>query len=65
MKHLAAIGRYMIMLKEVFQKPTKKNIMKSLIYKEIDELIFGSLGIVIFISFFIGGVVGNSNGIKS
>lgn len=31
--------------------------MKTLIYKEIDELIFGSLGIVIFISFFIGGVV--------
>src|SRR6056300_1854827 len=57
MKHLAAIGRYMIMLKEVFKKPTKKSIMKSLIYKEIDELIFGSLGIVIFISFFIGGVV--------
>lgn len=57
MKHLAAIGRYMIMIKEVFKKPTKKNIMKSLIYKEIDELIFGSLGIVIFISFFIGGVV--------
>jgi phospholipid/cholesterol/gamma-HCH transport system permease protein len=57
MKHLAAIGRYMIMLNEVFKKPTKKSIMKSLIYKEIDELIFGSLGIVIFISFFIGGVV--------
>ena len=31
--------------------------MKSLILKEIDELIFGSLGIIIFISFFIGGVV--------
>jgi phospholipid/cholesterol/gamma-HCH transport system permease protein len=31
--------------------------MKSLILKEIDELIFGSLGILIFISFFIGGVV--------
>ena len=31
--------------------------MKSLILKEIDELIYGSLGILIFISFFIGGVV--------
>lgn len=31
--------------------------MKSLILKEIDELIFGSLGILVFISFFIGGVV--------
>lgn len=57
MKHLAAIGRYMIMLNEVFHKPTKKNIMRSLIFKEIEELIFGSLGIVVFISFFIGGVV--------
>lgn len=57
MKHLIAIGTYFIMIKEVFKKPTKKDIMKSLIYKEIDELIFGSLGIVIFISFFIGGVV--------
>ena len=45
------------MIKEVFKKPTKWRIMKTLIYKEIDELIFGSLGIVIFISFFIGGVV--------
>ncbi len=31
--------------------------MKNLILKEIDELIYGSLGIVIFISFFIGAVV--------
>ena len=31
--------------------------MKNLILKEIDELIFGSLGIIIFISIFIGGVV--------
>ncbi len=31
--------------------------MKSLIFKEIDELIFSSLGIIIFISFFIGAVV--------
>src|SRR5210317_1808934 len=57
MKHLAAIGRYMIMLKEVFKKPTKKSIMKSLIYKDIQDLIVGSLGIVAFLSFFVGGVV--------
>jgi phospholipid/cholesterol/gamma-HCH transport system permease protein len=31
--------------------------MKPLIFKEIDDLIIGSLGIVAFISFFIGGVV--------
>ncbi|MBT2162043.1 MlaE family ABC transporter permease [Zobellia barbeyronii] len=57
MKHLASIGRYAIMIKEVFKKPTKWRIMKSLILKEIDELIFGSLGIIIFISFFIGAVI--------
>ncbi|SMC65683.1 MlaE family ABC transporter permease [Cellulophaga tyrosinoxydans] len=57
MNYLAAIGSYFIMIREVFKKPTKWRIMKSLILKEIDELIFGSLGIIIFISFFIGGVV--------
>jgi len=57
MKHLASIGRYAIMIKEVFKKPTKWRIMKALILKEIDELIFGSLGIIIFISFFIGAVI--------
>ncbi len=31
--------------------------MRSLILKEIDELIFNSLGIIIFIAIFIGGVV--------
>ncbi len=57
MNYLSAIGSYCIMVWEVFKKPTKWRIMKSLILKEIDELIFGSLGIIIFISFFIGGVV--------
>jgi phospholipid/cholesterol/gamma-HCH transport system permease protein len=57
MNYLASIGSYAIMVKEVFKKPTKWRIMKSLILKEIDELIYGSLGIIIFISFFIGAVV--------
>jgi phospholipid/cholesterol/gamma-HCH transport system permease protein len=57
MNYLASIGSYAIMIKEVFRKPTKWSIMRPLILKEIDELIFGSLGILIFISFFIGGVV--------
>ncbi|MGB5435959.1 MAG: ABC transporter permease [Maribacter sp.] len=57
MGYLASIGSYAIMVVEVFRKPTKWRIMKSLILKEIDELIYGSLGILIFISFFIGGVV--------
>jgi phospholipid/cholesterol/gamma-HCH transport system permease protein len=48
---------YFLMLKEVFNKPTKWKVMKPLILKEIDDLIIGSLGIVAFISFFIGAVV--------
>lgn len=57
MNYIASIGSYSLMVWEVFKKPTKWPIMRSLILKEIDELIFGSLGIIIFISFFIGGVV--------
>jgi len=45
------------MIGMVFKKPTKWTILKKLILKEIEDLIFSSLGIVIFISFFIGGVV--------
>ncbi len=57
MNYLASIGSYAIMVVEVFKKPTKWKIMKTLILKEVDELIYGSLGIIVFISFFIGGVV--------
>jgi len=56
-KALNQIGRYFLMLKEVFNKPTKWVVMKPLIFKEVDDLIVGSMGIVAFISFFIGGVV--------
>ena len=57
MKYLHNIGAYFIMLVEIFRKPTKWSVMKGLILKEIDDLIIGSLGIVAFISFFVGGVV--------
>lgn len=45
------------MWKEIFSKQTKWSVMKGLIFKEIDDLIIDSLGIVSFISFFVGGVV--------
>jgi phospholipid/cholesterol/gamma-HCH transport system permease protein len=45
------------MLQSVFGKFTKWKILKQLILKDIDSLIIGSLGIVSFISFFVGGVV--------
>nr|WP_245895739.1 ABC transporter permease [Flavobacterium album] len=57
MRALHQIGIYFLMLKEVFNKPTKWKVMKPLIFKEVDDLIIGSLGIVAFISFFIGAVV--------
>ena len=57
MKYLHNIGAYFLMLVEIFRKPTKWSVMKGLIFKEIDDLIIGSLGIVAFISFFVGGVV--------
>lgn len=45
------------MLQEIFKKPTKWSVMRNLIFKEIDDLVIDSLGIVSFISFFVGGVV--------
>ena len=45
------------MIAEMFRKPTKWSVMKQLILKDIDDLIIGSLGIVAFIAFFVGGVV--------
>jgi len=56
-RYLSQIGKYFLMIKEIFNKQTKWSVMKNLIFKEIDDLIIGSLGIVAFISFFVGGVV--------
>jgi len=57
MKYLHNIGAYFLMIAEMFRKPTKWSVMKQLILKDIDDLIVGSLGIIAFISFFVGGVV--------
>ena len=57
LRYLSQIGKYFLMWKEIFSKQTKWSVMKDLIFKEIDDLIIGSLGIVAFISFFVGGVV--------
>ena len=52
------------MWKEIFLKPTKWSVMRGLIFKEIDDLIIDSLGIVAFISFFVGGVVSIQTGLN-
>ncbi|WP_299156841.1 ABC transporter permease [uncultured Christiangramia sp.] len=57
MTYLYSIGEYFIMLKGVFGRMTKGSVLRNLIFKEINELIMGSLGIVAFLSFFIGAVV--------
>ena len=57
MSYVYSIGEYFLMIKGVFGRMTKRSVLKELIFKEINELIMGSLGIVAFISFFIGGVV--------
>ena len=54
---LQNIGTYSIMVGKVFGRFTKWSVMKGLIINEINSLIIGSIGIVSFISFFVGGVV--------
>lgn len=57
MAYLQQIGKYFLMIKETFVRPTKGSVLRGLIFKDIDDLIIGSIGIVAFISFFVGGVV--------
>ena len=57
MNYLHNIGSYFLMIAEMFRKPPQWSVMKQLILKDIEDLIIGSLGIVAFISFFVGGVI--------
>jgi phospholipid/cholesterol/gamma-HCH transport system permease protein len=57
MKYIKDIGSYFLMLKRVFSSFTKGSVLRELIFKEIDDLIISSMGIVAFISFFVGGVI--------
>ena len=57
MTYLKHIGKYFMMLAQVFKRPQKARVFKEALFKEFDELGLKSLGIVIFISFFIGGVI--------
>jgi len=45
------------MLKEVFRRPQKGSVFRESLFKEIEDLGINSIGIVAFISFFVGGVV--------
>lgn len=57
MKHISAIGGYFLMLYGVFRKQTQWRVLKGLILKEIVDLMYTSILIVSFISFFVGGVL--------
>ncbi|MFT6066315.1 MAG: phospholipid/cholesterol/gamma-HCH transport system permease protein [Paraglaciecola sp.] len=46
-----------MMLKEVFKKPQRGKVFYEALFREIEELGLKSLGIIMFISFFIGGVI--------
>lgn len=45
------------MLQQVFKSPQKRSVFIEQIFKEIEDLGINSIGIVAFISFFVGGVV--------
>ena len=57
MAYLRHVGKYFMMLGQVFKRPQKGRVFKEALFKEFDELGIKSIGIVVFISFFIGGVI--------
>jgi len=57
MNYIEHIGKYFMMLKQVFKKPQKWKVFYEALFREIEDLGLKSLGIVAFISFFVGGVV--------
>jgi len=57
MNYIEHIGKYFMMLKQVFKRPQKWKVFWETLFREIEDLGLKSLGIVMFISFFIGGVV--------
>lgn len=57
MNYIEHIGKYVTMLKQVFKKPQRGRVFKEALFREIDELGLKSVGIIAFISFFIGGVI--------
>jgi phospholipid/cholesterol/gamma-HCH transport system permease protein len=57
MTYLEHVGKYFIMLGSVFKRPQKFNIFYQASMKEVEDLGIKSIGIIMFISFFIGGVI--------
>ena len=57
MNYLGHIGKYFMMLGQVFKRPQRGRVFREALFRELDELGLKSLGIIMFISFFIGGVI--------
>ncbi len=57
MNYFEHIGKYVMMLKQVFTKPQRARVFREAMARETEELGVKSLGIITFISFFIGGVI--------
>lgn len=57
MKFLEQAGEYFILLYKVFSKPEKFSIYYKQTIREIENLGINSFGIVVIISFFVGGVI--------
>ncbi|WP_196891782.1 MlaE family ABC transporter permease [Aureivirga marina] len=57
MNYIEHIGKYYLMLKQTFRKPQKWSVFRETLFKEIEDLGLKSIGIITFISFFVGGVV--------
>lgn len=57
MNYIESVGQYFMMLGDLFKKMTKGSVLRRLIIQELNDLMTKSLGIVVFISFFIGAVV--------
>ncbi len=57
MNYIEHIGKYFLMLSRVFRKPQRSKVFYEAFLKEIEDLGLKSLGIIMFISFFIGGVI--------
>ncbi|MBL4605341.1 MAG: ABC transporter permease [Flavobacteriaceae bacterium] len=57
MNYLGHVGKYFMMLSQVFRRPQRGRVFREAFFRELDELGLKSLGIIMFISFFIGGVI--------
>ena len=57
LKVFNTIGRYVLLMQKVFTRPQKRRIYQRQLFEELEQLGLDSIGIVTFISLFMGAVV--------